>query len=203
MLSMGTASGRSATKTVARAKAYTLRMARIAIFVALIAVGAFIKIPIGIVPVAMQFAFAMLAGLMLGAKDGLIAVVIYIAMGLFGLPIFTAGGGFQYVFQPTFGYIAGYIIAVPVCGIIARGVRGDAPLKLSRMMIGAFTAMAIVYFVGVMYMYFILNVYLGTGIAMGKAWITGCAVFIPTDTMWCIVGAIIAYKTLPYINKAM
>ncbi len=203
MLSTQTVKTHSATKTVARAKMYTLRMARIAIFVALITVGAFIKIPIGIVPVAMQFAFAMLAGLMLGAKDGLIAVIIYIAMGLFGLPIFTAGGGFQYVFQPTFGYMLGYIVAVPVCGIIARGFKKDAPLKLSRLMIGAFTAMAIVYFVGVMYMYFILNVYLGTGIAMGKAWITGCAVFIPTDSMWCVVGSIIAFKTLPYINKAL
>lgn len=78
-------------------KTQTLRLARIAVFVALIAAGAFVKIPIGIVPVSLQCAVCILCALLLGAKDATVAVAIYIVMGLVGIPIFTAGGGFTYV----------------------------------------------------------------------------------------------------------
>ena len=58
-------------------------------FVAMIAAGAFIKIPVPIVPFTLQFLFTMLAGILLGGKDGFRAVVIYIFLGLIGLPIFA------------------------------------------------------------------------------------------------------------------
>ena len=49
-----------------------------AMFVALIAVGAFIKIPVPVVPFTLQFLFTMLAGLLLGPVNGALAVVVYI-----------------------------------------------------------------------------------------------------------------------------
>ena len=58
-----------------------------AMFVALIAVGAFIKIPVPVVPFTLQFLFTMLAGLLLGPVNGALAVVVYIVLGLIGLPI--------------------------------------------------------------------------------------------------------------------
>jgi len=79
-------------------------------FVAMIVVGAFIKIPVPIVPFTLQFLFTMLAGILLGGKDGCRAVVIYIFLGLIGLPIFAEGGGFAYIFKPSFGYIIGFIL---------------------------------------------------------------------------------------------
>ena len=79
-----------------------------AMFVALIAVGAFIKIPVPVVPFTLQFLFTMLAGLLLGPVNGALAVVVYIVLGLIGLPIFTQGGGPGYIFQPSFGYIIGF-----------------------------------------------------------------------------------------------
>ena len=77
-----------------------------AMFVALIAVGAFIKVPIPVVPFTLQYLFTMLAGLLLGGKKGSLAVGIYILLGLIGLPIFAQGGGIGYIFQPSFGYIS-------------------------------------------------------------------------------------------------
>lgn len=62
-----------------------------AMFVALIAVGAFIKVPVPVVPFTLQFLFTMLAGLLLGPVNGALAVVVYIVLGLVGLPIFTQG----------------------------------------------------------------------------------------------------------------
>ena len=57
------------SKSSKTAVSRTLRIVRIAVFVALIIVGAFVKFPIGIVPVSMQFAFCMFASHMLGGLD--------------------------------------------------------------------------------------------------------------------------------------
>lgn len=70
----------------------TKNMILCAMFVALIAAGAFIKIPVPVVPFTLQYLFTMLAGLLLGAKRGFISVCIYIFLGLVGLPIFAQGG---------------------------------------------------------------------------------------------------------------
>lgn len=185
-----------------KTKNRTRRLVYIAIFIALIIVGAFIKFPVGIVPVSMQCAFCILCALILGAKDGTVAILIYLAMGLVGIPIFTAGGGFSYVLQPTFGYLLGYIFAIPAGALIARGVRNTPNPKLRRLLLGAFTALAIVYFVGVMYMYLMLNFYVGNEIEIGKAWLTGCAIFLPTDCMWCVVGSLVAWRILPRLGLA-
>lgn len=180
----------------------TARIAMIAMFVALIAAGAFVKIPIGIVPVSLQYAAAVTCAMLLGPWDSLVAIAIYIAMGLIGIPVFVAGGGFAYVLQPTFGYLAGYLFALPIGGMIARGVKGDAQIKFARLVLGALTTMAIVHVFGVMYMYFILNFYVGSGIEMGKAWMTGSVVFLPTDCAFSILAAIVARRVAPIIDRA-
>ena len=73
------------------------------LFTALIAVGAFIKIPVPVVPFTLQYLFTMLAGLLLGSRKGTLSVVAYMLLGLAGLPIFSEGGGFWYVLKPSFG----------------------------------------------------------------------------------------------------
>ena len=89
-------------------------------FVALIAAGAFLKVPVPVVPFTLQYLFTMLAGLLLGAKKGALAVCVYILLGLCGLPIFAQGGGIGYVFQPSFGYIIGFALGAFVTGVIAN-----------------------------------------------------------------------------------
>lgn len=61
------------------------------LFTALIAAGAFIKIPVPVVPFTLQYLFTMLAGLFLGSRRGMISVVAYMLLGLAGLPIFSEG----------------------------------------------------------------------------------------------------------------
>ena len=97
-----------------------------ALFVALIAAGAFLKIPLPGVPISLQTLFTMLAGMLLGAKLGALSVGVYIALGLMGLPIFTSGGGITYVFQPTFGYMIGFVLAAALTAWISRRWSGRA-----------------------------------------------------------------------------
>lgn len=69
------------------------------LFVALIAIGAFIKVPVPVCPFTLQLLFTTLAGLLLGANLGFISVFVYIVIGLIGIPIFTEGGGPGYIFS--------------------------------------------------------------------------------------------------------
>lgn len=100
------------------------------LFTALIAVGAFIKIPVPVVPFTLQYLFTMLAGLILGPRLGTISVTAYMLLGLAGLPIFTEGGGLWYVLKPSFGYIIGFCIGTYVTGTLAAKLK-SAPLPLS------------------------------------------------------------------------
>ncbi len=69
------------------------------------AIGAFIRIPVPLVPFTLQITFTTLAGLfLLGSKKGAISVAVYVLMGLIGIPVFTQGGGFSYVLKPSFGF---------------------------------------------------------------------------------------------------
>ena len=95
-------------------------MALVALFAALTAVGAFIRIPVPVVPFTLQFLFTNLAGLLLGAKRGAAAAGVYMAAGLIGVPVFTQGGGPWYVMNPTFGYIAGFAAGAWCAGKISR-----------------------------------------------------------------------------------
>ena len=87
-----------------------------ALLAALTAAGAFIRIPIGISVITLQFLFTAMAGVLLGPGGGALSQGVYVALGLVGLPIFTAGGGFGYVLQPSFGFLLGLIPAAAVIG---------------------------------------------------------------------------------------
>ena len=112
------------------------------LFTALIAVGAFIKIPVPVVPFTLQFLFTTLAGLLLGSKKGAISVVAYMVLGLVGLPIFSEGGGFWYVMKPSFGYIIGFCIGTYVTGLIAERMKEKT---VPRYMLANFIGLLIVY----------------------------------------------------------
>lgn len=99
----------------------------IAMFAALTAIGAFIKIPLPVVPFTLQIIFVFLAGSLLGSRNGFQSQLVYIGVGLVGLPVFTQGGGITYVLQPTFGYLIGFALAAFIIGFIIERI--DSPTK--------------------------------------------------------------------------
>ena len=64
-----------------------------ALFAALTAVGAFLRIPLGALSMSLQTFFTILAGVLLGAKWGALSQTVYVVIGVVGLPVFTMGGG--------------------------------------------------------------------------------------------------------------
>ena len=144
-----------------------------ALLAALTAVGAFIRIPIGISVITLQFLFTAMAGVLLGPGGGALSQGVYVALGLVGLPIFTAGGGFGYVLQPSFGGLSR---------------RSSSPVRLA---LACGAGLAVLYAVGVPYMALILNGYLGKGISAPALLWSGMLIYLPGDAAKIAVTALL------------
>lgn len=171
-----------------------------ALFTALIAIGAFIKIPIPVVPFTLQFLFTMLAGLLLGSKLGSLSVLIYILLGLIGLPVFTEGGGISYILKPTFGYIIGFLVATYITGLIAHQA---STLSYKRLLIANFTGLIIVYIFGMLYYYAISHLYLGSNIGLWSLFLYCFILAVPGDIALCFLGALLGHKLIPILTKKL
>lgn len=180
-------------------KLKTRDMILVAMFTALTAIGAFTKIPIEPAPINLQFLFTALAGIMLGSRLGALSQLVYVGLGLAGIPIFTSGGGISYVFKPTFGYLIGYIVGAYVVGKIAESVKKPSYVRL---MMASLVGVAVVYVIGVPYLYVILKYVVGAKITVMGALKTGMLLFIPGDIAKCIVTAALAVKVVPIVRKA-
>lgn len=92
----------------------------VSFFTALTAIGAYIKIPLPPVPITLQTFFVIMSGNILGFKFGALSQIIYLILGLMGIPIFAYGGGPGYIFQPSFGYLLGYPAGAFMIGLILK-----------------------------------------------------------------------------------
>lgn len=169
-----------------------------ALFTALIVVGAFIRIPIPVVPFTLQFLFTTLAGLLLGRKLGFISVAVYIFMGLLGLPVFADGGGMMYMLKPSFGYIIGFAVASYATGAIAN--KEYCPSH-KRILAASFTGLGIVYLFGMIYYYLISNLYLGTPIGIWPLILYCFILAVPGDIAICFLSASIAKRVIPIVHR--
>ena len=100
-----------------------LKLVLVALFTALITAGAYIKIPVGPVPVSLCTFFVNLAASCLPLSLALATVLVYLFLGIIGLPVFTSGGGLAALMGPTGGYLVGYIPSV-VFGALVMKLRG-------------------------------------------------------------------------------
>lgn len=157
------------------------------LFAALTAVGAFLKIPLGISSVTLQFFFTALAGVLLGPKYGALSQAVYVLMGLLGLPVFTQGGGLGYLLNPTCGFLFALIPAAWVIGALTRDRR-----DFGRVFLAAAAGDAVLYLIGIPYLYLILNFYLGRSMSLLAVLKVGMLVFLPGDLLKILVVAFLA-----------
>lgn len=186
------------TTTLPKIKTSDLTL--IPMFTVLTAVGAFIRIPIGFVPVSLQSVMVVLSALLLGRKS-VYAQLLYVFLGLVGFPIFTGGGGIGYIFYPTFGYLLGFIMAALVMGSLKD--RLAKPKFLSLFLI-SFVGLLVIYSFGVFYLFLIRNFYLvGQAMAFSAALKYGALLFLPMDILWCGFGSLLSLRLLktPYFKS--
>ena len=162
---------------------------RAALFAALTAIGAFIRIPIGQMSVTLQALFSLTAGLVLKEKWGAISQIIYVALGIIGLPVFTGGGGLQYVLQPSFGFIIGLVMLSFIAG---RFVKNN--FSIINCSLGCGLAIAALYAIGLPYMYIVMNYYLNTAVSAGYVVIWGMLVYLPFDLLKIATAITVSIK---------
>ena len=162
-----------------------------ALMAALMAVGAFIAVPIGPVPIVLQNLFVFLAGLILGSRWGLASVLVYILAGSLGLPIFAGGmGGIGRLVGPTGGYLIGYLPAVYFIGLISEMGRHKVKWDVAGMIIGAFA----VYACGIVWLKIL------SGMTLGKTLAVGMYPFLIGDAIKIIAAVPIAKAVRPIIK---
>lgn len=168
----------------------TRMMILAALFAALTAVGAFIRFPLGTMSVTLQFMFTAMAGVLLGAKWGAVSQTVYVVLGLVGLPVFTMGGGIGYVMQPSFGFLLGLIPTAWVIGRLTEKKNGHWRIALACL-----AGLAVLYLIGLPYMYLIMKLYLHKSITVWTAVKAGMLVYLPGDAIK-IALTVLLYKPL-------
>jgi len=167
-------------------------MTLISLFSALTAVGAFIYIPLYPVPLTLQTLFTLLAGMTLGSVMGASSQIIYVLLGVVGLPVFAGfKAGIGILFGPTGGFLLGFIISAYVIGRIIETIKEK---NIFYYLVAGLIGTIILYIVG------ITQLSLVTGIGIKKAITVGMLPFLPGDILKIIAASFIASKLKPIIE---
>jgi biotin transport system substrate-specific component len=143
-------------------------------------------IPLPPVPITAQTFFMNVAAILLGGTLGAVSQLIYILLGVVGLPVFAGGkGGVGVLFGPTGGYLLGFILAAFVAGKIAGAKKGAGIFwYIMAMTIG----MLVIYLAGSLQLSYV------AAMSFRKALVIGVYPFIPGDIIKILLAAIISSK---------
>ncbi len=166
---------------------------------ALLVVCSLVAIPIGPsgAPITLQTFAVLLLGATLGSRRGALAVLLYLAVGLVGLPVFAqATGGPATFAKPTLGYLLAFPVAAWLTGLVVEQAvrRGWAfrPVPTAAVVaVAGVLGTLVVYAAGVPVLAARLGMSLGEGIAINTA-------FIPFDAVKVVLVAIVA----PAVHRA-
>lgn len=165
-------------------------MARVALFAAFIGVlglpGAFALFG-NAVPVTLQTMGVLIAGAVLGARRGVLAVVTLLAVVAAGLPLLAGGRGGLGVFAgPSVGFIVGFVVAAAVVGWIVE--RSGPRPRLPWVLMACFAGSAVVLLIGVPVQAVV------TGLPLTETILLSAA-FVPGDAAKAVVAAVIVSST--------
>jgi len=168
-------------------------MAYASMFGALTAVGAYIMIPLPPVPITMQTLFVNLAGALLGGYLGALSQVVYILLGVIGLPVFAGGkAGAGVLIGPTGGYLIGFVVGAYIIGKLTS----LRPKPGLFWLMGSMAAgIAVVYTLG------IVQLMLVAKLSLAKAIAVGLLPPLPGDLAKIVIASLICRKVRDRILK--
>jgi biotin transport system substrate-specific component len=129
-------------------------------------------VPFSVLPV-----LVLMSGIILGAEYATMAMLVYLVLGLFGLPVFSSApfGGLGYILKPTFGFLIGYVPAAYVVGKIYRNG------SQWRAIVGVLAGIVTLYLFGLSYLYIILHWVLHRPTSIASVMMIGFVPFIFGD----------------------
>ena len=163
----------------------TAEMTKMALMVAMNCVSAYIIIPLpfSLSPLALQTLIVNLTGYVLNAKQAFMTMLVYLLVGLAGVPVFTGGSaGPGKLFGPTGGYIIGFLFTA----VFLAYFRGEKYSFKRYALLGCVIGIPLIYVFGVVQLKLI------TGMGWDKAIMTGALPFIPLDIVKCLAAAVVA-----------
>ena len=158
------------------------RLVGIAVFTLLTIVAAKISIPMEPVPFTFQPLAVLLAGLVLGGRDGFLSQLAYVALIAAGLPVDARGLGQASLFGATGGYLIGFVFAAGVTGLLAE----NAGNRLWQRWLAGVAGIAVIYLFGVPVLKLV------TGMDWMAAWEAGAATFLIPDLAKAVIAAALA-----------
>lgn len=167
-------------------------------FAAMIAAAAFIRIPLGPVPLTLQSTAALLCGYCLGPSRGAAATLLYTGIGLAGLPVFTTGGGPAAILSPTFGYILGFTLAAAAVGFLTNRIRQRNPLTAYLIMLGGLVCL---YIPGVIWLYIVLRHISNAPPDIAVVLQTGLFIPFAGDLLKTIPAAVVGPRILEFLDR--
>ena len=160
----------------------TRNLAVTAVLAAVICVLGPLSIPIGPVPISLGLFGVFLAIYILGMKRGTLAVIIYILIGLVGVPVFAGfTGGPQKLFGPTGGYIVGYILTALISGYFVEHFSSNIVLQFVGMVLG----LVVLYAIGTLWLAYQAHM------DLPKALAAGVIPFIPLDLVKIVLATLV------------
>jgi biotin transport system substrate-specific component len=111
-----------------------LKALGVVFFIISIALSAFVRVPLPFtpVPLTLQTFFVLLSGAFLGVRLGIFTQLIYILLGVIGVPVFTGTlTGLVYLAGPTSGYLFGFIVAAIFVASFIKYAKGNLPLIIT------------------------------------------------------------------------
>ena len=180
----------SSVTTSRRQSSSTVNLALVATFAAFIAVlSVSAALPFGVngVPVTLQMFGVFLAGAVLGAKRGFLAVLLYLAVGAAGIPVFAGGtGGLGPFSGPSGGYLIAFPFAAAIVGLVAELFhRRNLAVTAVVVGVGGVIADLFVWVVGS------IGIALYADTPFGPT-LKSAAAYIPADLAKLVVAAIVA-----------
>ena len=175
---------------------YIYNISVTALFAAIIAVCAWISVPVGPVPFTLQTLGVLCAGGLLGYKRGVASVITYIALGAVGLPVFNGfSGGIGVILGSTGGYIIGFILTAFITGFAAdKYSRKPVPVIIA-MIIGVIAC----YLVGTIWFMVVYTVKAGA-IALSTVLLNCVVPFILPDALKIAVSFIIVLRVSRHVK---
>ena len=160
-----------------------------AIFVALISIGSKIAIPLDMLGMrfTLQWLFVLLCALIMEKKSVLV-LVVYLLIGLIGLPVFARGGGIWYIMKPTFGFLLGFLFAVFVMSYLKCSA-------INKTMAG----LTVYYLSGFVYYVFMMNAVLNNSVGLWLS-VINCFTTVVPDFLLCLI-AVFIFKRMRYVLK--
>lgn len=169
-----------------------------ALMIAFLAVASQITIPIQPVPITLQTLAVMLIGILLTPKNAFLTILGYIILGLIGLPIFSGfSGGPASILLPSFGFILAWLPAASLQSLYLERQEG---VGIKELTVSAIINSFLTSLIGIIYMAFILNGYMGQNLSLSALLMLGFVPFIPGDLIKIGLAVFIGRHLYPRIR---